>query len=204
VPTGSAIGQAARVLLEPDPPAKEQDAATQTASPSSEERDRIVDRAVAGLQAAKARTEALELNRAGRYDDARRVLEALLQRDPSDEDARLQLGELHLAQGRHRHAAEIFKAVLEQDPRHAQAHEYLARAYRKLGEPEKAIAVLEQAMAVEGARNGAAGLDRLRDTLDQYEDAVAEYSPGHREEWNSNLRRLTYDKSAEGYPSWRP
>jgi hypothetical protein len=41
----------------------------------AEERDRVVDRAVAGLQAAKARTEALELNRAGRYDDARRVLE---------------------------------------------------------------------------------------------------------------------------------
>jgi len=41
-----------------------------------QERDRIVDRAVAGLYAARARAEALEHNRAGRYAEARRVLEA--------------------------------------------------------------------------------------------------------------------------------
>lgn len=37
-------------------------------------RNREVDRAVAGLYAARARAEALELNRAGRFDDARAVL----------------------------------------------------------------------------------------------------------------------------------
>ncbi|RPJ66178.1 MAG: VWA domain-containing protein [Acidobacteria bacterium] len=41
-----------------------------------QERDRLVDRAVADLYAARARAEALEHNRAGRYGEARRVLEA--------------------------------------------------------------------------------------------------------------------------------
>jgi Ca-activated chloride channel family protein len=41
-----------------------------------QERDRVVDRAVAELYAARARAEALELNRAGRFAEARRVLEA--------------------------------------------------------------------------------------------------------------------------------
>jgi Ca-activated chloride channel family protein len=38
-------------------------------------RDRVVDRAVAGLYAALARQAALELNRAGRFEEARRVVE---------------------------------------------------------------------------------------------------------------------------------
>jgi len=38
-------------------------------------RDRVVDRAVAGLHAAIARHRALELNQTGRYDEARRLLE---------------------------------------------------------------------------------------------------------------------------------
>jgi len=43
----------------------------------AQRRDRVVDRAVAGLYAAVARLVALEHNRAGRYDEARRVLEAV-------------------------------------------------------------------------------------------------------------------------------
>src|SRR5512139_898744 len=40
-------------------------------------RDRVVDRAVAGLQAAFAREQALDLNRLGKFDEARRLLDAL-------------------------------------------------------------------------------------------------------------------------------
>jgi hypothetical protein len=40
-------------------------------------RDRVVDRAVAELQAALAREQALDLNRRGKFDEARRLLEAL-------------------------------------------------------------------------------------------------------------------------------
>jgi Ca-activated chloride channel family protein len=40
-------------------------------------RDRVVDRAVAELQAANAREQALDLNRLGKFDEARRLLEAL-------------------------------------------------------------------------------------------------------------------------------
>jgi hypothetical protein len=115
--------------------------------------------------------------RAGTLDGAEQELRAFLVRHPEDLTARFQLGELHQQRGRFKHAAEIFKGVLEKDPRHAEAHRSLARSYRKLGEPEKAIAVLEQAMAVEGSRAEAAGLDSLRDTLDLYEDTVAEYAP---------------------------
>ena len=126
----------------------------------------------------------------GDFEKAEAELRAFLAKHPEDLAARFQLGELHQQRGRFKHAAEIFKNVLEKDPRHAAAHRSLARSYRKLGEPEKAIEALEQAMAVEGSREEAAGLDSLRDTLDLYEDTVAEYAPAHRQEWDSNLRRL--------------
>jgi Ca-activated chloride channel family protein len=42
---------------------------------SAQPRDRVVDRAVAGLYAATARQAALELNRAGRFEEARRIVE---------------------------------------------------------------------------------------------------------------------------------
>ncbi len=126
----------------------------------------------------------------GDLERAEQELRAFLSKHPEDVAARFQLGELHQQRGRFKHAAEIFKGVLEKDPRHAAAHRSLARSYRKLGEPEKAIEVLERAMAVEGSREEAAGLDSLRDTLDLYEDTVAEYAPSHRQEWDSNLRRL--------------
>ena len=45
-----------------------------------QERDRVVDRAVAKLYAARARAEALELNRRGQFDRARAVLEKTRQR----------------------------------------------------------------------------------------------------------------------------
>jgi hypothetical protein len=54
-------------------------------------RDVIVDRAVAGLYAARARAEALELNREGRYKEARAILEKTARRVDSyaGEDAEL-------------------------------------------------------------------------------------------------------------------
>ncbi len=45
-----------------------------------QERDRVVDRAVARLYAARARAEALELNRRGDFDRARMALEKTRQR----------------------------------------------------------------------------------------------------------------------------
>ena len=43
-------------------------------------RDRVVDRAVAALRAAQARQAALELNRVGRFDEARHLLEQVAAR----------------------------------------------------------------------------------------------------------------------------
>ena len=50
------------------------------AANDAQPRDIAVDRAVAHLYAAKARTEALELNRAGRFDEAQKRLEATARR----------------------------------------------------------------------------------------------------------------------------
>jgi Ca-activated chloride channel family protein len=55
-------------------------------------RDRVVDRAVADLRAALAREQALDLNRLGRFDEARQVLEAIavLIRKHAGDDSELQ------------------------------------------------------------------------------------------------------------------
>jgi len=55
-------------------------------------RDRVVDRAVAELQAAFARVQALDLNRLGKFDEARRLLDALaaLIRTHAGDDGELQ------------------------------------------------------------------------------------------------------------------
>ena len=55
-------------------------------------RDRVVDRAVAELQAASAREQALDLNRLGKFDEARRLLDALaaLIRTHAGDDGELQ------------------------------------------------------------------------------------------------------------------
>ena len=57
-----------------------------------QERDRVVDRAVARIYAARARAEALELNRAGHFDRAQAVLEKTRRRilEYAGDDAELQ------------------------------------------------------------------------------------------------------------------
>jgi hypothetical protein len=57
----------------------------------TQRRDRIVDRAVAELMAARARQEAVSHNRAGRYDAARAALQAVAQRigDHAGDDPQL-------------------------------------------------------------------------------------------------------------------
>lgn len=53
--------------------------------------DRIVDRAVAGLHAAIARQAALALNREGRFDEARRLIERVARKIASYAGADLEL-----------------------------------------------------------------------------------------------------------------
>ena len=86
-----------------------------------------------------------------RPDDARKVLEALLQRDPSDEDARLQLGQVYLAEGRYDEAFEqvlpavdklverrqidrgagILQQIVQRNPSHIRSLGKLVELYRQ-------------------------------------------------------------------------
>ena len=86
-----------------------------------------------------------------RPDDARKVLEALLQRDSSDEDARLQLGNVYLAEGRYDEAfdqvlpavdklverrqidraAAILQQIVQRNPSHIRSLGKLVELYRQ-------------------------------------------------------------------------
>jgi tetratricopeptide (TPR) repeat protein len=121
---------------------------------------------------------------------AEKEVKLCLEKAPGNEAARLLQGELYFRQGRLKHSAQVFEDILEGNPACRPAHDFLAKIFRQSGESEKAIANLERVMALEGSSADPADIDKLRDTLQDYEAAVAEYEPRYRDEWESNRSRL--------------
>jgi hypothetical protein len=66
----------------------------------------------------------------------------------------------------------------------------LATVYRKMGDPEGALETLEKVMTLEGTRADSADLDKLRTTLDAYEETISEFASPLRAELNGNIERL--------------
>jgi hypothetical protein len=102
----------------------------------------------------------------------------------------LRLGEVYLERSNHRQAAALLEEILKVQPENPEAHELLARAYRKMGDPGQALQALERAVTLQGNRDPGQGLSRLREALDAYEETVSEFASPHRERWASNLERL--------------
>jgi len=78
-------------------------------------------------------------SRMGRFEDARREYQALLDLDPSSAGAHNNLGSLALARGDFRGAIPHFEAALRYDPDHASSHNGLGVAYARTGQMEAAV-----------------------------------------------------------------
>jgi tetratricopeptide (TPR) repeat protein len=139
---------------------------------------------------------------ARRGADARRVLEALLQRDAADEDARLQLGQVHLAEGRHDEAfdnlqpvvdkliekrqaergAALLQQIVQRNPQHVKSLAKLVELYRQTRNDmlvAQTYGQMVEAYTATGAYEQAAG---ILETLVQLEP--------HNEQHRTKLRWL--------------
>lgn len=90
---------------------------------------------------------ALDLELAGRGDEAREAYETVLQRDPKLVSARINLGRLLHAANRLTEAEALYRAALEQDPRNAVAAFNLGVALEDQGEAEAAVDAYQCALA---------------------------------------------------------
>lgn len=125
------------------------------AAPIAAPADRAAAPTPALLQAAvSAETQrhferALQAQRAGRSDEAERVLRALAQEHPGLAGVHANLGLLHRQAGRHADAVAALELAVNADPTRARLHNELGIAYRMHGQFAKAQAAYERAIALD-------------------------------------------------------
>lgn len=125
------------------------------AAPIAAPADRAAAPTPALLQAAvSAETQrhferALQAQRAGRSDEAERVLRALAQEHPGLAGVHANLGLLHRQAGRHADAVAALELAVNADPTQARLHNELGIAYRMHGQFAKAQAAYERAIALD-------------------------------------------------------
>jgi Flp pilus assembly protein TadD len=140
----------------------------------------------AGLEAIC--NQALGLHQAGRRDEARRLYQKVLLRDPKHLQALHLLGTLWAELGEHERAIELLRRSIRIDPSVPGAHVILGAALTALGRLPEALASFEAAVAL---RPGDAGthhkrgvsltqLGRHEEALESYERAIA-LAPDHAE-----------------------
>jgi len=83
--------------------------------------------------------------RRGKFRDAERELEAVLDQEPGHAHAWLALGQTQLALGRPEEAVPALESAAEHAPHLSLAHFWLGRAYDALGRPERAVESYEKA-----------------------------------------------------------
>ena len=92
---------------------------------------------------------ALDLELAGRFEEARETYEAVLRRDPRFTGARINLGRLLHAAGSLSEAEALYRAALEQNPGNALAAFNLGVALEDQGKTDDAGAAYRAALAVD-------------------------------------------------------
>ena len=92
---------------------------------------------------------AVQAQRAGRSDEAERVLRALAQEHPGLAGVHANLGLLHRQAGRHADAVASLELAVNADPTQARLHNELGIAYRMHGQFAKAQAAYERAIALD-------------------------------------------------------
>lgn len=135
------------------------------------------------------------LARLGRFEEAERCYQRVLELDPSASAALLEMGRIRQGQGRYEEARELFQQALADSPRFFKAYDALARAMLAEGDAAGALQVLSRAMAQQGTENAARQelLGRLHLELGHYPEAESafrkalELKPG-RNRLENNLR----------------
>lgn len=97
----------------------------------------------AGAEGRARRSLASLLARQGRGEEAERILLAMLEADPSDTDARFELGLARALVGNCASAIPELRAVVEAEPRRVPALFQLGNCLSRAGRPEEATEVLE-------------------------------------------------------------
>ena len=122
-------------------------------------------------------TTAYALHQAGRYADAARVYQAVLDADPDNASALHLFGVMHQQCGHLARAAELIQRAIDLRPEEAAYHANLAESERSLGRHHEAAASCRTALALEP--NHPAALNNLGlalHELGRYEEAVAEFN----------------------------
>ncbi len=101
-------------------------------------------------------TQAVELNEAGRYEEAAPILEGLIEKDPTQWAFLAQLGQAYSHLGRLEEATAQYEAALELNPTDAGLHTNLGGVYAKLGRVEEARKEFEKAAELDPRNAGAA------------------------------------------------
>ncbi len=115
------------------------------------ERARALDASPAGASPAAALREARALSRAGRYEDAIRVLEDAVRRGPYDEGLHYTLGETMAAHASPDAMIRFFTEELPRDDKPQTSHYFLAVAHERQGDLDGAIAELSRALELDPA-----------------------------------------------------
>jgi tetratricopeptide (TPR) repeat protein len=124
---------------------------------------------------------ALDLELAGRGDDARKAYETVLHRDPQLAGARINLGRLLHAAGRLGEAEALYRAALEQNPRNAIAAFNLGVALEDQGKTAAAAEAYRAALAVDdGYADAHYNLSRLLETQGDARGALRHLSSFRR------------------------
>jgi tetratricopeptide (TPR) repeat protein len=91
---------------------------------------------------------ARELKARRRYDEAQKVLQAVLSRDPGDLRAKASLADLHYRTGRYRQAMALAGSILARDPDEPRALVVMGNVLLKRRKPKEALEYFRLALAV--------------------------------------------------------
>jgi tetratricopeptide (TPR) repeat protein len=120
-------------------------------------------------------TRALQAQRAGRNDEAQRVLEALAKTNPELGGVHANLGLLHRAAGRHPASVAALEKAVAASPKQARFWNELGVSYRHAGQFAKAQTAYERALAEDG--NSAAAALNLAILHDVYQGDATKALP---------------------------
>ncbi len=109
---------------------------------------------------------------------------------PDDPRARILLADIYTKQGHLRQAAQTLSEVREAFPEDKDASSRLAKLYRELGEPQKAIDTMEGLINRLEQSADPQDMEALSRAMDEYEQAISEHEKDFRDEREKTIRKL--------------
>jgi tetratricopeptide (TPR) repeat protein len=120
--------------------------------------------------------KAASLQRLGRFDEARKLLEEVLAKDPNQSETLLELGTLDLAQKKTKEAIDLFHRASVASPSNIRGLLGEARAYLLDGQPDKSVQLVQdEAMKHPDRMDLMRELGNSQASVGQYASAVKTY-----------------------------